>query len=69
LRCAIQRLLQAVGAYGVIEILRGKPEFLRHISPALKRLRQIVSMIPSFKFFTDFLNELPDTARPDFLET
>jgi N-acetylmuramate 1-kinase len=69
LRCAIQRLLQAVGAYGVIGILRGKPEFLRHISPAVKRLRQIVSMIPSFKFFTDLLNELPDTARPVFLET
>ena len=26
LRCAIQRLLQALGAYGVIGILRGKPE-------------------------------------------
>jgi len=69
LRCAIQRLLQAVGAYSVIGILRGKPEFLRHISPAVKRLRQIVAMIPSFEFFTDFLNELPDTTRPVFLET
>jgi N-acetylmuramate 1-kinase len=64
LRCAIQRLFQALGAYGVIGVLRGKPEFLRHISPAVKSLRQVASMIPSFKFFTDFLNELPDTIRP-----
>jgi hypothetical protein len=67
LRCAIQRLLQALGAYGVIGILRGKPEFLRHVSPAIKSLRQVASMIPSFKFFTDFLNELPDTIRMPFV--
>jgi aminoglycoside/choline kinase family phosphotransferase len=66
LRCAIQRLLQALGAYGVIGILRGKPEFLHHISSAIKSLRQVASMIPSFKFFTDFLNELPDTIRSPF---
>jgi N-acetylmuramate 1-kinase len=59
-RCAIQPLLQALGAYGVIGILRGKSEFLRHISPAVKHLRRVVSMIPSFEFFTDFLNELPE---------
>jgi aminoglycoside/choline kinase family phosphotransferase len=64
LRCAIQRLLQALGAYGVIGLLRGKPEFLRHISPAIKSLRQVASMLPSFKFFTDFLDELPDKIRP-----
>jgi hypothetical protein len=69
LRCAIQRLLQALGAYGVIGVLRGKPEFLRHISPAIKSLRQVASMLPSFKFFTDFLNELPNTIRPVFPET
>ena len=66
LRCAVQRLLQALGAYGVIGILRGKPEFFRYISPAVKRLRQVASMIPSFKFFTDFLDELPDSIRPVF---
>jgi aminoglycoside/choline kinase family phosphotransferase len=64
LRCAIQRLLQALGAYGVIGLLRGKPEFLRHISPAIKSLRQVASRLPSFKFFTDFLDELPDKIRP-----
>jgi N-acetylmuramate 1-kinase len=66
LRCAIQRLLQALGAYGVIGLLRGKPEFLRHIPPAIKSLRQVASTLPSFKFFTDFLDELPDAIRPVF---
>ncbi len=69
LRCAIQRLLQALGAYGVIGVLRGKPEFLRHISPAIKSLRQVASTLPSFKFFTDFLDQLPDTIRPVFPES
>lgn len=69
LRCAIQRLLQALGAYGVIGVLRGKPEFLRHISPAIKSLRQVASMLPCFTFFTDFLDELPDTIRPVFPES
>jgi aminoglycoside/choline kinase family phosphotransferase len=69
LRCAIQRLLQALGAYGVIGVLRGKPEFLRHISPAINSLRQVASVLPGFKFFTDFLNELPDTIRPVFPES
>jgi aminoglycoside/choline kinase family phosphotransferase len=69
LRCAIQRLLQALGAYGVIGVLRGKPEFLRHISPAIKSLRQVASMLPSFKFFTEFLDQLTDTIRPVFPES
>jgi aminoglycoside/choline kinase family phosphotransferase len=68
LRCAIQRLLQALGAYGVIGVLRGKPEFLRHISPAINSLRQVASALPSFKFFIDFLDELPATIRPVFPE-
>jgi hypothetical protein len=69
MRCAMQRLLQALGAYGVIGVLRGKPEFLRHISPAIKSLRQVASMLPSFKFFSNFLDQLPDTIRPVFPES
>jgi aminoglycoside/choline kinase family phosphotransferase len=69
LRCAIQRLLQAMGAYGVIGLVRGKPEFLRHIPPAIKSLREVASLLPSFKFLTDFLDELPDTLRPVFPES
>jgi N-acetylmuramate 1-kinase len=69
LRCAIQRLLQALGAYGVIGLMRGKPEFLRHISPAIKSLHQVASQLPSFRFLVDFLDELPDSIRPVFPES
>jgi aminoglycoside/choline kinase family phosphotransferase len=60
LLCAIQRLLQALGAYGVIGLQRGKPEFLRHIRPAIRLLRQVASSQSDFKFLADFVAELPD---------
>jgi N-acetylmuramate 1-kinase len=69
LRCAIQRLLQALGAYGVIGSVRGKREFLRHIPPAIKSLHQVASLLPSFRFLVDFLDELPNSIRPVFLES
>jgi hypothetical protein len=40
--CGIQRLMQALGAYGVIGILREKKEFLRHIQPAIKTLIDVI---------------------------
>jgi N-acetylmuramate 1-kinase len=64
LRCAMQRLLQALGAYGVIGIVRRKPEFLRHIAPAISNLRTVASLLPGFTFFEDFLNDLPDKPTP-----
>jgi N-acetylmuramate 1-kinase len=64
LRCALQRLLQALGAYGVIGVRRQKPEFLRHIGPALDNLREVASLLSGFNFFEDFLTELPDKPQP-----
>jgi len=64
LRCALQRLLQALGAYGVIGVRRQKPEFLRHIGPAIENLREVASLLPGFSFFEDFLTELPDQPKP-----
>ncbi len=43
--CAVQRLMQALGAYGFLGHNKGKPEFLRHIPKALTSLRQVVSQI------------------------
>ena len=37
--CAVQRLMQALGAYGFLGIRKGKKEFLEHIAPAKERLR------------------------------
>ncbi len=40
-RCACQRLMQALGAYGNLGLNKGQPDFLRHIPVAVKRLREI----------------------------
>lgn len=42
-QCAVQRLMQALGAYGFLSIHRGKPTFRDHVKPALKRLREALS--------------------------
>ncbi|MCB1088379.1 MAG: phosphotransferase [Verrucomicrobiae bacterium] len=40
-RCAVQRLMQALGAYGNLGLNKGQPEFLRHIPVAVARLREV----------------------------
>jgi aminoglycoside/choline kinase family phosphotransferase len=42
-RCAVQRLMQALGAYGFLSIHRGKPAFRAHVAPALIRLREALT--------------------------
>jgi aminoglycoside/choline kinase family phosphotransferase len=41
LACACQRLMQALGAYGFLGVVKQKPTFLRHIRPALANLREV----------------------------
>jgi N-acetylmuramate 1-kinase len=57
--CAIQRLLQALGAYGFLGLQRGRPEFLRHIRPALRYIREVASEQSDFRFLEQFLANLP----------
>jgi aminoglycoside/choline kinase family phosphotransferase len=64
LDCGIQRLMQALGAYGVIGILREKKEFLRHIQPAISTLIEVASLAEDFSFFAEFLTGLPDRPKP-----
>jgi aminoglycoside/choline kinase family phosphotransferase len=64
LDCGIQRLMQALGAYGVIGILQEKKEFLRHIQPAIKTLIEVASLAEDFSFFAEFLTSLPDRPKP-----
>jgi N-acetylmuramate 1-kinase len=64
LHCAIQRLMQALGAYAVIGVLREKKEFLRHIQPAIKSLIEVASLTENFNFFAEFLTSLPDRPKP-----
>jgi len=64
LDCGIQRLMQALGAYGVIGLRREKKEFLRHIQPAIKTLIEVASLAEDFSFFAEFLTSLPDRPKP-----
>jgi aminoglycoside/choline kinase family phosphotransferase len=41
--CAIQRLMQALGAYGFLGLAKGNRHFLAHVPAALNSLREIVS--------------------------
>jgi N-acetylmuramate 1-kinase len=62
--CAIQRLMQALGAYVVIGLVRKKKEYLRYIRPAIKTLIEVASLEEDFNFFAEFLNRLPDGPKP-----
>ncbi len=63
-QCAIQRLMQALGAYGVIGLVREKTEYLRYIQPAIKSLIEVASLEENFNFFAEFLSRLPDRPKP-----
>ncbi len=63
LQCGLQRLMQALGAYGVIGLYRNKPGFLSHIQPAIKTLIEVASSLDNFNFFADFLAELPERPK------
>jgi aminoglycoside/choline kinase family phosphotransferase len=41
--CAMQRLMQALGAYGFLGLAKGNRHFLTHVPAALKSLREIVN--------------------------
>ena len=41
--CGIQRLMQALGAYGFLGLVKGNKTFLNHIPAAMASLRSLVS--------------------------
>ncbi len=43
--CGIQRLMQALGAYGFLGLVKGNKAFLNHIPAAMKSLRALVDEI------------------------
>ena len=56
--------MQALGAYGVIGLLKEKREFLRHIQPAIKTLIEVASVAEDFRFLAEFLISFPDRPKP-----
>jgi aminoglycoside/choline kinase family phosphotransferase len=56
--CAMQRLMQALGAYGFLGLVKGHKDFLKYIPAALKSLRLIVSKIGGLEELEQTLAEL-----------
>lgn len=55
--CAIQRLMQALGAYANLYIHKGKERFLKYIPVALKRLQELAKQDPELPFLTTIVTE------------
>lgn len=55
-KCALQRLMQALGAYGFLGLVKGKREFLGHIPAAVERLKILVDENETFSFLSPVLS-------------
>ena len=58
-QCAVQRLMQALGAYGFLSIHCGKPAFRTYVDPALRRLREALAHLHP----DDRINELAEVLK------
>ncbi len=56
--CGMQRLMQALGAYGFLGLVKEHPAFLAHIPGALASLRQILEHIPGLDPLSSLLATL-----------
>ena len=56
--CAMQRLMQALGAYGFLGLVKDHRHFLEHIPKAVRSLREAVAGISGLELFEKFLAEL-----------
>jgi aminoglycoside/choline kinase family phosphotransferase len=56
--CAMQRLMQALGAYGFLGLVKGHTHFLQHIPKAVNSLREVVSEIDGLDLFKNLLATL-----------
>jgi N-acetylmuramate 1-kinase len=56
--CAMQRLMQALGAYGFLSLVKGYQHFLQHIPKAVGSLREVVAKIDGLEPFKNLLARL-----------
>ena len=64
--CAVQRLMQALGAFGNLGLKQGKTSFLRHVPAALMNLQEAVAMQPELAEFGAVLARLePESMHVD----
>jgi len=57
--CAMQRLMQALGAYGFLGLAKGNRSFLRHVPAAIASLRQVIADLPELDALGAALAYLP----------
>src|SRR5213595_3580314 len=55
---AMQRLMQALGAYGFLGLVRGHEHFLRYVPRAMRSLRDVVAKIEDLKPLASLLADL-----------
>lgn len=56
--CAMQRLMQALGAYGFLGLAKGHTQFLQYIPKALGSLRSVISSIKDLEPLERLLTQL-----------
>jgi aminoglycoside/choline kinase family phosphotransferase len=56
--CALQRLMQALGAYGFLGLVKGHEAFLQHIPAALTSLRSLLVEISGLEELEAALNQI-----------
>jgi aminoglycoside/choline kinase family phosphotransferase len=56
--CALQRLMQALGAYGFLGIKKNRPDFLAHTPVALRSLLEVASALDGLAPLVKKLNSL-----------
>ncbi|MEI8341149.1 MAG: phosphotransferase [Verrucomicrobiota bacterium] len=56
--CAMQRLMQALGAYGFLGLVKERPEFLQHIPAALASLDVVLERIPGLENLRSQIEDL-----------
>jgi aminoglycoside/choline kinase family phosphotransferase len=61
--CAMQRMMQALGAYGFLGLVRGHEHFLQYIPRAVRSLRGIVGKIEVLKPLASLLDELSSSDQ------
>jgi N-acetylmuramate 1-kinase len=58
--CAMQRLMQALGAYGFLGLMKGHKDFLQYIPNALRSLRAVVASIDDLQPLKKFVETFAD---------
>jgi aminoglycoside/choline kinase family phosphotransferase len=60
---SLQRLMQALGAYGFLTLVKGKPWFARWISPALQNLSRAVEEVDGLPRLREVVREALERGR------